>query len=137
MSRILSFEKMKLPQLLLVSTTAWFASDLAGVESSPTRPNVVFIIADDSLSLRALLANAAGTWERPAFTIYEDRYFSARDTRYRYIQYPDGTEELYDHERDPQEFTNIANHPGSATIKQRFEKWKPASWAKSLGGRKG
>jgi arylsulfatase A-like enzyme len=88
-------------------------------------------------SLRPLLENPTRAWERPAFTIYEDRYFSARDGRYRYIQYPDGTEELYDHERDPHEFTNIANRQESATIKQRFEKWKPATWTRSLGGRKG
>jgi hypothetical protein len=87
--------------------------------------------------LRPLLENPTRAWERAAVTIYEDRYFSARDARYRYIQYPNGTEELYDHERDPHEFTNIANLPESAMIKQRFEKWKPGAWARSLGGRKG
>ncbi|GAL72685.1 hypothetical protein [Jejuia pallidilutea] len=30
---------------------------------------------------------------------------------YRYIRYEDGTEELYDHNSDPNEWTNEANNP--------------------------
>jgi hypothetical protein len=34
-----------------------------------------------------------------------------RTTRWRYIQYADDTEELYDHERDPNEWHNLASDP--------------------------
>jgi len=33
---------------------------------------------------------------------------SLRTLRYRYTEWPDGSEELYDHDRDPHEFTNLA-----------------------------
>ena len=34
-----------------------------------------------------------------------------RSERYRYIRYRDGSEELYDHEVDPNEWTNLAAVP--------------------------
>ncbi len=37
---------------------------------------------------------------------------SVRTDRYRYTEWPDGSEELYDHERDPHEWTNLALSPG-------------------------
>ena len=63
--------------------------------------------------------------------------YSARDERYRYIRYPDGTEELYDHAIDPHEFNNLANDRKLIPVKQRLNSWQPKSWAKSLGGRNG
>ena len=33
---------------------------------------------------------------------------SARGQRYRYIRHPNGEEQLYDHQTDPDEFTNLA-----------------------------
>lgn len=91
----------------------------------------------EGLSLRPLLRNPNARCERPAFTMYEEHYFSARDQRYRYIQYPDGTEELYDHQVDPFEFQNLAGKAQLRNVKKRFQKWIPAKWAKSLGGREG
>jgi len=91
----------------------------------------------DGRSLRPLLDNPAGAWDHPAVTLYEEHYFSACDDRYRYIQYPDGTEELYDHTADPHELTNIAARADTAPIKQRLQKQVPATWARSLGGRAG
>ena len=53
------------------------------------------------------------------------------DERYRYIRYADGFEELYDHESDPNEFTNIADEPDSREIMDRLAKYFPtqnADW---------
>lgn len=88
-------------------------------------------------NLRPLLENPQTTWERPAITSYGEKVFSARDLRYRYIQYPDDTEELYDHENDPYEFNNLADDNNYDAIKTRLKLWNPTSWAPSLGGRQG
>lgn len=91
----------------------------------------------DGRSLQPLLADPAATWDHPAVTLYEEHYFSACDGRYRYIQYPDGSEELYDHTSDPHELTNLAGRADTAPVKQRLLKSIPATWAPSLGGRPG
>ena len=91
----------------------------------------------DGRSLRPLLEDPRAEWDRPAITTYGERYFSVRDERYRYIQYPDGTEELYDHDRDPHELENLASRPEMSTAKRRLAAWMPKEWAKSLGGRLG
>ena len=50
---------------------------------------------------------------------------SLRSERYRYIRYSDGSEELYDHDSDPHEYTNMANHPASQNIVQYFRGLDP------------
>jgi arylsulfatase A-like enzyme len=91
----------------------------------------------DGRSLRPLLQDPRATWDRPAITTYGEGYFSARDQRYRYIQYPDRTEELYDHQADPHEFRNRASDPELAPAKKHLAEWIPKKWARSLGGRLG
>ena len=41
-----------------------------------------------------------------------------RDERFRYIRYADGSEELYDHDSDPHEFTNLAGDVAHAAQKE-------------------
>ena len=88
-------------------------------------------------SLRPLLEDPAATWDRPALTTYGEGYFSARDERFRYIRYPDHTEELYDHQADPHEFRNLATDPDHRTVKERLGQYVPTTWARNLGGRRG
>ena len=40
---------------------------------------------------------------------------SIRTERYRYSRYTTGEEELYDHDNDPEEFTNQAGNPEYAS----------------------
>jgi arylsulfatase A-like enzyme len=47
--------------------------------------------------------------------------YSARSSQFRYIIYPDGSEELYDMERDPHEWTNLANQPEYANVKESLK----------------
>ena len=54
---------------------------------------------------------------------------AARDARYRYIRYANGDEELYDHDGDPYEWTNIANRTEMTKVKQRLAKNFPFSEA--------
>jgi arylsulfatase A-like enzyme len=88
-------------------------------------------------SLRSLLENPKAAWDRPALTTYGEKYASIRDERYRYIRYPDGTEELYDHNNDPQEIKNLALNSKYDYIKKQLSKNIPNVWTKSLGGRFG
>ena len=42
-----------------------------------------------------------------AFLSYGPQNTAAQSERYRYIRYEDGSEELYDHQKDPHEWTNL------------------------------
>ncbi|HMY77018.1 MAG TPA: choline-sulfatase, partial [Blastocatellia bacterium] len=44
---------------------------------------------------------------------------------WRYIRYADGSEELYDHRRDPNEWTNLARDPRYAKIIAEHRRWLP------------
>ena len=89
----------------------------------------------DGNSFAHMLTNPNNVWEHPSFTSYGVEYSSVRDERYRYIRYPDGQEELYDHNTDPFEHHNIANDASSKEIKERMSKHIPEKWAPSTGGR--
>lgn len=91
-------------------------------------------------SLRPLLANPRATWEYPAMSTMGRGNHALADGRYRYIRYSDGTEELYDHQTDPNEWTNIASRPETAPIKARLAKYLPVNEAETKvqkGGKKG
>lgn len=76
-------------------------------------------------SLVPLLKNPQRAWNRPAISTMGFRRHAVRDERYRYISYEDGSEELYDHENDPQEWTNLAKDPQYKSIINKLKKWVP------------
>ena len=67
-------------------------------------------------SLVPLLNNPTQKWEHPAITSFGPGNFSIRTTRYRYIQYRDGSQELYDHQTDPDEWNNLVTNPDLHSI---------------------
>jgi arylsulfatase A-like enzyme len=79
----------------------------------------------EGVSLVPLLKNPSASWDRPALTIHGRNNHSIRSERYRYIRYRDGTEELYDHRKDPLEWDNLASKPELKEVKQRLAKWLP------------
>lgn len=87
-------------------------------------------------SMVPIFQDADYEWNRPGLTFYGANYSSVRSNRYRYIQYPDGSEELYDHENDPYEYKNLANDPKFSTIKKELSGNIPEEFASSLGGRR-
>jgi len=44
----------------------------------------------------------------------EGSRWSLRTRHWRYVTHPDGTEELYDHRADPQEWNNLAGEASAA-----------------------
>lgn len=91
----------------------------------------------DGKSLLPLLRKPETQREHPAITIMgggQKFGAAARNERWRYIRYADGSEELYDHESDPNEWTNVAADPQHAEVKTSLaaalpQQWKPAQRA--------
>jgi arylsulfatase A-like enzyme len=77
-------------------------------------------------SLVPLMSDSNATWDRPALTTHGRLNHTLRSERYRYIRYADGSEELYDHQTDPMEYTNLAERDDSASIIQKLSRWLPA-----------
>ncbi|HOI49062.1 MAG TPA: DUF4976 domain-containing protein, partial [Prolixibacteraceae bacterium] len=70
----------------------------------------------------------------PALTSLGENLAAVRSKQYRYIQYPDGTNELYDIRQDPYEWKNLVNEPGMDQVAKELRKYIPASFAKELPG---
>jgi arylsulfatase A-like enzyme len=83
-------------------------------------------------SLVPLLRDPKKDWPYPAITTYDINEFSIRTERYRYIQYIDGSEELYDHENDPNEWRNLAETPEFQSAKRRMRGLVPENPAPLL-----
>ena len=79
----------------------------------------------DGQSLAPLLRNPAAAWDRPALITSGFGNHSVRDERWRYIRYTDGSEELYDHQRDPKEWRNLAGNAEHGDAKQKLARWLP------------
>ncbi len=74
----------------------------------------------EGLNIRPLLADPKSPWTTPALTTYLQNNHALRSERWRYIRYSDGGEELYDHDADPNEWTNLANTPEFAPVKKEL-----------------
>lgn len=79
----------------------------------------------DGTSLVPLLKDPQAAWNRPALTTHGRNNHAVRTERHRYIRYHDGSEELYDHQTDPNEWTNLAGLPGHAGLKAELAKGFP------------
>ena len=84
----------------------------------------------DGVSLVPLLRDATAHSRRPAVTSHGRGSHSVRSQRYRFIRYADGSEELYDHRTDPNEWTNLASLAEHKQLKQDLARWIPKDEAK-------
>lgn len=92
-------------------------SDLAGL---PVQEHL------EGLSLVPLLRDPGAEWTRDAVvTTNGFMEHGVRGVRYRYIRHSDGTEELYDHADDPNDWTNLAGDPAFDAIKARLAESLP------------
>lgn len=74
----------------------------------------------DGESLIPLLTDPNATRDA-AFISYGPENTAMQTERYRYIRYEDGSEELYDHQNDPHEWTNQSNNPEFSELKAKLK----------------
>jgi arylsulfatase A-like enzyme len=71
--------------------------------------------------------------EQYALTTYGMNNHAVRTKDFRYIRYEDGAEELYDHRKDPNEWTNLAGDKSYRKTIARMKKYLPdvnVPWAR-------
>ena len=90
--------------------------DLAGIAT----PDHV-----EGQSIRSLLEDPESSWDRPAITTHGYKNHAVRSHGWRYIQYADGSEELYNHQSDPYEWTNLAGDVQYQGIIREHANWLP------------
>ncbi|MFT5122382.1 MAG: arylsulfatase A-like enzyme [Kiritimatiellia bacterium] len=71
-------------------------------------------------SLLPLLKDVEASLDRVSITTHGRGNHGVRSKDFRYIRYADGSEELYDHRKDPNEWTNQASNPEFATVAKRL-----------------
>jgi len=95
----------------------------------PTLIEVCRLSARDGLegrSLVPLITDAdAADWRYPAVTTWAKNNHAVRSERWRYIRYRDDSEELYDHDADPNEWRNLAGDTKYADVIAAHRKWLP------------
>jgi hypothetical protein len=79
----------------------------------------------EGISLLPQLKNALSKKERPAITTHNQGNHGIRSEHWRYIHYADGSEELYDMQKDPNEWHNLAGKSEYAAIIADHQKWLP------------
>ncbi len=79
----------------------------------------------DGYSLVPQLEDPSKPVPEPAICSWGRGNYAVRDANFRYIRYFDGSEELYAHAKDPDEWDNVADNPEYAVVKARLAKALP------------
>ena len=88
----------------------------------------------EGISLSPQLADPKTPRERPALTSHGQDNHSVRTERFRYTRYGDGSEEFYDMQDDPNEWTNRIADPQYQEDIDKMAKWIPQNPAPPLPG---
>lgn len=73
-------------------------------------------------SLRPLIENPTEAWPYPALINCRKGHYAVQTESHRYIRYEDGSEELYNHDLDPNEWENLVTDPSQADRKSAMAK---------------
>ena len=122
----------------------WDARDKRGIKGREVKDGVSLIniyrtladlsgmeVADivDGFSLTPQLENSETPLAGPAICSWGRGNYTVRTRNWRYTRYYNGGDELYDHKKDSDEWTNQANNPKYADVKKRLFKMLPKSEA--------
>ena len=88
----------------------------------------------DGESLVRLLEAPNQKTNRTVVTSFDRGNASARDSRWRYVRYSDGSEELYDHQADKHEWHNLASSSKHAEVKRKLSAVVNNYFAKGSSG---
>jgi arylsulfatase A-like enzyme len=80
-------------------------------------------------SLVPLMREPNQKTDRVVLTTFDRGNYSVMASRWHYIRYADGSEELYDLESDPHEWTNLSGKADHAVTKQSLAKHLPTTTA--------
>lgn len=80
---------------------------------------------NQGVDLSALMHQPDADWPHAAVMTYGPNNHAVKTSRYRYIRYADGSEELYDHDNDSNEWHNLANDPRYFGVKQELMRHLP------------
>ena len=92
-------------------------------------------------SLRPLLDQPRAAWDRAAYTQVQRNQFpgySVRTERWRYTEWDDGNRgvQLFDHNNDPREISNLAGKPKFAKIETEMKALVKQNWPSRIQGGK-
>ena len=83
----------------------------------------------EAISMKLLLIDPERPWKKAAFTSQGPKRHSLRTQRYRYTEWDSpANAELYDHENDPGEFTNLARDPKYSATAAELSGLLHAGW---------
>ena len=88
----------------------------------------------DGHSLVPQLKDANAPREWPAITTHNHDNHGIRSERWRFIQYADGSEELYDMKADPNEWKNLAGDASYQQVLSEHRQWIPKVNAEPVPG---
>lgn len=94
----------------------------------PTLIDLCDLPARDGLEGHSLLPQLTDPSTRrpwPAITTHNHDNHSVRSENFRFIQYADGSEELYDCRKDPHEWDNLIDDPTYAEVAEEHRLWLP------------
>lgn len=79
----------------------------------------------DGSSLTTQLKDPSASLAQPAISTWGRGNYTIRDDKWRYTRYFDGSEELYNHASDPQEWENLANNETYQARKKELATFLP------------
>lgn len=80
-------------------------------------------------SLGGLIKENDKNWSHPALTFYGKGNIAVRNDKFRLIEYEDGSLELYDLSKDPNEWRNLCNSNAHQKIIKNLKQYIPETWA--------
>jgi arylsulfatase A-like enzyme len=109
------------------------------IDLYPTLCELAGLDQPDGLEGQSLAALMRGETQarEPVLSAFGPDNFALRSERWRYIRYADGSEELYDHQVDSDEMTNLALNPGYTSVLTAFRPQVPQSSEPFALGSKG